>query len=437
MNWDATDAWIVAAGSLAGIACALPGTFLLLRRMSMMGDAISHAVLPGIAIAFLLTGQRSGPALSLGAVAAGLLAAFLTRVLQRAGEVEEGASIGVVFTLLFAGGLLLLEQAGHYVDLDLDCVLFGLVELVPLAPPLPGLPGVPAPVIRLLLVALANALCVSLLYKEWKLTSFDPQLAAALGFAPAQMHYLLMVLTAVTTVHCFEMVGSILVIAMLIVPAACARLLSDRLGPTLLWACLLAALSAPLGHLGASSLPRLVGLPSTLSSGGMAVASGLLFALTVLLAPRHGLLRRWLHQRHLHLLTLEQDLLLNLLRAADSNHPMTREGLRARVADPRRLRAALARLHRRGLLEADELTHKGMLAAASLLRGHRLWESWLHEHTPLAIDHLHHPAERLEHVTDASLRERLAGEIGDRHTDPMGRPIPPDVSAGPETLVGS
>jgi manganese/zinc/iron transport system permease protein len=249
------------------------------------------------------------------------------------------------------------------------------------------------------------------------------------------MHYLLMTITSITAVYCFEVVGSILVIAMLIVPAACARLLSDRLGATLGWAVLLAALAAPLGHALALYIPARFGFPATSSSGGMAVAAGLLFSAGLVFAPRHGLLRRVLHQRRLHLLTLEEDVLANLMRAADQAHPMTRADVVARVPDARRLRAALGRLRRRGYVEGLELTHKGLQAGAGLLRSHRLWESWLHEHTPLALDHLHEAAERLEHVTDAALRERLAGEAGAPRRDPMGRPIPPDVSQGPETVI--
>jgi hypothetical protein len=226
-----------------------------------------------------------------------------------------------------------------------------------------------------------------------------------------------------------------IVIAMLIVPAACARLLSDRLGATLLWAVVFAALSSVLGHLGAVWVPSQFGFAATSSSGGMAVAAGLLFAGSVVFAPRHGLLRRWLHNRKLYLLTLEEDLLGNLMRAADQAHPMTLPEVLARVPEPRSLRAAFSRLRRRGYVDGRELTHKGIQAGAGLLRSHRLWESWLHEHTPLAMDHLHEPAELLEHVTDASLRERLAAEAGTPHRDPMGRPIPPDVSQGPETIV--
>jgi manganese/zinc/iron transport system permease protein len=433
--WTATDLWIVLAGALAGLACVIPGTFLLLRRMSMMGDAISHAVLPGIAIAFIVSQSRGGPALLLGAVLAGILSAVLTQILHSRGEVEESASMGVVFTLMFAAGLILLNSpmVGKHVDLDLDCVLFGAVELVALEAPTAWLPGVPAPIARLSVVLLINLLCLGLLYKEWKLSSFDPALADALGFSTQKLHLLLMVLTAVTAVYCFEIVGSILVIAMLIVPVACARMFTDRLLPTLLFSGAFAIAAAVLGHASALTVPQAIGFEDTSSAGAMAAVGGVLFFLSVFLAPRHGLLRKSLHRRSLALRTLEEDLLGRLYREAelDTPHPAA-----ALTQIPDRLhRIARQSLRRRGFLDENHvLTHKGFHAGAELLRRHRLWEEWLHENTATALDHLHTPAEALEHVTDPRLRERLAEDLGQPRTDPTGRRIPQPETEGSETV---
>jgi len=280
-TWTAIDTWIVVTGALCAMACALPGCFLVLRRMSMMGDAISHAVLPGLAIAFLVTGQRASVPMFLGAVVAGLLTALFTQWIHRSAKVDEGAAMGVVFTTLFAIGLVLIVKAADQVDLDPGCVLYGAIELTPLDTL--NLLGMEIPRAALIngSVLILNLLIIALLFKELRLACFDPGLAASLGFSPGFLHYLLMSMVAVTTVAAFESVGSIIVIAMLIVPAATAQLLTRRLLPMLLVSALLAAAAAVLGHAGAIWLPLLAGFPPTSTAGTMAFASGILFLVAV------------------------------------------------------------------------------------------------------------------------------------------------------------
>ncbi|MBL4699967.1 MAG: metal ABC transporter permease, partial [Phycisphaeraceae bacterium] len=219
------DFWIIVAALLSALSCALLGNFLVLRRMSMMGDAISHAVLPGLAAAFLITGSRDSFTMFIGAAIVGVLTAVLTEWIHSLGKVEHSASMGVVFTSLFALGLVLIVQAADHVDLDAQCVLYGAIELIPSFDPF----EIPQAVITLSLVFGIVLTFVLVFYKELKITAFDPQLATTLGINATFMHYLLMSLIAMTTVACFESVGSILVIAMLIVPAASAFLLTERL----------------------------------------------------------------------------------------------------------------------------------------------------------------------------------------------------------------
>ncbi|MEM7790145.1 MAG: metal ABC transporter permease [Verrucomicrobiota bacterium] len=297
MTWYAIDTWIVVIGVLAAVSCALLGNFLVLRKMSMMGDAISHAVLPGLAIAFLFTGARASLTMFIGAALVGVLTAVFTQWVSRFGKVDEGASMGIVFTTLFALGLLLIVQAADHVDLDPNCVLYGAIELTPLdvvwSVEIFGLSlDVPRAALVLGAVALTNVFFIVLFFKELRLSSFDAELATTIGFDANLMHYLLMSLVALTTVAAFEAVGSIIVIAMLIVPAAAAHLLSDRLGTMIAISVILAALSAVLGHLGALLVPGWLGFESTSTSGMMAVAAGLVFACTIIFAPRHGLLAK-------------------------------------------------------------------------------------------------------------------------------------------------
>ena len=294
MSWSELDTWIVITGVLICLACALPGAFLMLNRQSMLGDGISHAVLPGLAIAFLLTNSRDILPMVAGAVIAGVLTAVLTQVVQRFGQVESGAALGVVFCGLFATGLILIRVASDKVDLDADCVLYGSIETAVV-----DVGSVP----RVALISggllLVNALLTVLFYKELRLAAFDPALATTLGFNADAIRLGLTLVASVTTVLAFESVGSILVIAMLVVPAAAASLLTRKLNVMLGLALLFAALSAVLGHIGAVTLPSIVGgflgqphLGATSSAAMMAVVVGALFAACWCLSVLRGWMAR-------------------------------------------------------------------------------------------------------------------------------------------------
>jgi len=297
MNWYGLDTWIVIVGVLAAVSCALLGNFLVLRKMSMMGDAISHAVLPGLAIAFLVTGARASLTMFVGAAIVGVLTAVFTQWISKFGNVDRGASMGIVFTTLFALGLILIVQAANHVDLDPGCVLYGAIELTPLdvvwRPELSGHAlEVPRAALVLAAVTLLNLLFVVLFLKELRISSFDPELATTMGINANLMHYLLMTLVAITTVAAFEAVGSIIVIAMLIAPATAAHLLTDRLVSMIVVSVVLAVLSAVLGHVSALVVPAWFGYESTSTSGMMAVMSGVIFAAALFFAPRHGIIAK-------------------------------------------------------------------------------------------------------------------------------------------------
>ena len=292
MLWTSLDTWIALTGMLCAVSCALPGCFLVLRKMSMMGDAISHAVLPGLALAFLVTGTRASVPMFIGAAAVGILTALFTQWISRFGQVDRGSAMGIVFTTLFALGLLLIVQAADHVDLDPGCVLYGALELTPLDVVKVGSFEVPRAALVNGGTLLANLAIIVLLFKELRLSAFDPALADTLGFSSGFLHYLLMTQVAVTTVAAFESVGSIIVIAMLIVPPATALLLTRRLVPMLAVSCAVASASAWLGHLLARLVPAIFDLPSTFTSGTIAAASGLLFVLAWVFSPAQGLLAR-------------------------------------------------------------------------------------------------------------------------------------------------
>lgn len=433
MEWTSFDTWIVITGALSAAACALLGNYLVLRKLSMMGDAISHAVLPGLALAFLLTGSRDSLPMLVGATAIGVLTAFLVQALFRLSELEKGATMGVIFTTFFALGLILIRQAADHVDLDPGCVLYGAIELTPLDVYLIMGMEIPRAAVTNLGMLVVNLFFVGLFYKELKITSFDPALATTLGINASFLHYALMTLVAATTVAAFESVGSILVIAMLIVPAATAHLLTDRLGIMLLLSVLIAALSAFLGHLGAITVPTWFGFTDTSTAGMMGVATGVIFLAVFLLSPRYGVVSRMLRQWQLSLKIIADDVLGFLYRYDElkgpQDPPVRLADVKKALKADRSLWPALWQLKRRGAIQQANgsllPTKMGLTQGAKLVRSHRLWESYLCDALQLCASDVHLLAHDLEHFTDADLSDRLAEQSGDPVIDPHERQIPP------------
>ncbi len=437
MMWTALDTWIVVAAVLAGATCAMIGSFLVLKKVSMMGDAISHAVLPGIAVAFIITGSRSGPAMLIGAAVVGVLTAVLVHVIHHYSRLEEGASMGVVFTVLFAIGLILIERAAHHVDIHPEHVLFGAVELVPLHLISVFGFGVPRGVILLAFVLLINLSVVTLLFKELRLATFDPELATTLGINATMIHYLLMVLVAMTTVAAFEVVGSILVIAMLIVPGATAWLLTRRLLPFLIVSVAVSVVAAVLGHIAAITVPPLFGYVDTSTAGSMATVLGILFFGALLFAPEQGVVARAIDALRLRLSIGSQDALGLLARAAENTESQTGSLSAAELRGVHRspfaghrlkLAAILAFLRVKGSVVFRggryHTTERGSEQGREILRSHRLWEQFFFDDGKVRISELHPAADVLEHYTNNDLREDLSERFAGKRTDPQGRPIP-------------
>ena len=316
LTWE-LDGWIILAAVLCAVACAIPGNFLVLRRMSMLGDAITHAVLPGIAVAFFVSQSRSSLPMFLGAVVVGVLTAFFVDWIGRVGRVDEGASMGVVFTSLFALGLVMIVQAADHVDLDPSCVLYGAIELTPLDMIVVQGREMPRAVLVLGVLAIANLLFVCLFFKELLISSFDPSLATTSGFNAVVMHYVLMVVVAVTAVACFESVGSVLVVAMFVVPPATAYMLTDRLSWMIGLSLIVAVASAVLGHLSAIAVPSWFGFQSTTTASMMAVCSGCFLFIAALFAPRHGIVIRAGRRHLLSLRILSDDVVALLYRVGE------------------------------------------------------------------------------------------------------------------------
>jgi len=352
--------------------------------------------------------------------------------------------------------------AADRVDLDPGCVLYGAIESTPLdtwTVPIPilGSTEIPRVVVVLSIVTFINAAFVILFFKELKMATFDAELATSSGFSAKAIHYVLMTLVAVTAVACFESVGNILVVAMLVVPAATAYLLTDRLGMMIVLACLIGAVCAWAGHVAAVEIPTWFGFRSTTTAGMMAVATGFAFTLAVVGSPRRGLIPQWFRKQWLRWTILTDDVLALLYRMEEKTldeRPIAdamamQADLDAWMADVLltnrfAIKSAVKYHAWRGRIETAQadaststandkdhsevfvpkLTDVGRTEAESLVRSHRLWEQYLVTRVDLEGSRIHQKAHQLEHFTDRQLQDQLDHQTDSPEKDPHGSPIP-------------
>lgn len=287
-------------------ACALPGVFLILRRMAMMSDAISHAILPGIVVAFFVTKTLHSPWLLIGAGAAGLLTVVLVELLYSTRLVKEDAAIGLVFPVLFSLGVVLIAQFAGDIHLDTDAVLSGELAFAPFDRfVVAGVDIGPQSLVVMSAILLLNLAFIALFYKELKIATFDAGLAATLGFMPGAMHYALMSLVSITSVGAFDAVGSILVVALMIAPPATAFLLTDKLSRMIVISVGVGVISALSGYWVAHWLDASI-------AGCIASMAGLIFAVVVFFARHRGLVSAWTRNRRLRWSFAEKMLAIHL-----------------------------------------------------------------------------------------------------------------------------
>lgn len=312
--------------SIVAVACALPGVFLILRRVALMSDAISHSILLGIVVGFFLVGDTGHPLLILLAAASGILTVSLVEGLINTRRVKEDAAIGLVFPVLFSIGVILISRFAGDIHLDVDAVLLGELAFAPFnRAQLLGV-NLPQGVWVMGTILLLNLLFIGLFYKELKLATFDAGLAAALGFSPALLHYGLMSVVSVTAVGAFDHVGSILVVALMIAPPASAYLLTDSL-PRMLG---LSALYGVASAIGGYWLARIV---DANIAGAMASMTGVFFLLTLLFAPEQGLLARSLQRKRRRQRFAVEMLVVHLSRHENEPEAGTENSLAHLVAE--------------------------------------------------------------------------------------------------------
>ncbi len=355
---------------LTAVACALPGAFLVLRRMAMLSDAISHAILLGIVAAFFLTRDLASPLLVLGAALTGLATVAGVELLQRTRLVREDAATGLVFPVLFSVGVILISRYAGRVHLDIDSVLLGELAFAPFDRlVLAGRDVGPRGLWLMGGILAVDLAVIASFWKELTLSTFDPELAAALGFSPVALTYVLMGMVSVTAVGAFDVVGSILVVALMVAPPAAAWLLTDRLPRMLALAAGFGAASAVAGYWAAHLLDVSI-------AGAMATTAGLVFAGASVVAPERGLLavaqRRARQQREFAETLLAMHLQTHEGRP-EAAEECALETLHRHLHWTReRTRATAARMRRRGLVVESggllRLTDDGRHRAADALR---------------------------------------------------------------------
>jgi manganese/zinc/iron transport system permease protein len=351
--------------ALVAAACAIPGVFLVLRKMSLMSDAISHAVLPGIVLGFLLSGSLTSPLLILGAVVMGIITVLITEAISKTELVQNDAAIGIVFPALFSVGVILVAKYTGNVHLDTDAVLLGELAFAPFdRVALGGIDLGPKAAWVMGIILLVNLGFLGLFFKELKLATFDPGLAATLGFSPALVHYALMIDVSITAVGAFDAVGSILVVALMIAPAATAYLITDNLKMMVLLSVGFGVASALLGFWAAWFMDASI-------AGAMAGMAGVLFLGAFLFAPHRGMLSRIRERRTQKLDFSVSMLAVHLLHHSGQENATTEchvDHLQDHINWERRYaRSVVGMAMRNGLIEEHDqilsLTESGVAAA--------------------------------------------------------------------------
>lgn len=424
-------------GSLIATVCSVVGCFIVLRRMAFLGDALAHSMLAGVTAGYLimhvLFGARAHSlAMLVGAVLAALITVGMINFVSSISRVKEDTAIGIAYTGIFALGGLLASAFSHRIHLDLLHFIMGDIL------------GISDDDLRVAAWVAAGVLsAIILFYRQLKACTFDPIMAAAIGIPVTLFNYLLTVCTSLVVVSGVTMVGVILVVGMLITPAASAYLLCTRLSHMLLLSACFGVSSVWIGLYLAIWLNVSGAAPIILAATGQ-------FLICLFVAPRHGLIARWWQQWRQVPQVLREDILGYILKTMgdDSARVLTFEEL-FRQAHLREAAAgfpvsrALSLLVGEGLLERQEggvrLTSLGRREALRLRRAHRLWETYL-QHVGQPVEKLHDAAHRLEHVHDPAAIEYLDDKLGHPLTDPHGSEIPADEThrqAGSVVLLSS
>lgn len=399
------------ASSLVGLMCGALGAFIVLRNMSLIGDALSHAILPGVVVAFIVVGY-SAIGFFVGAVVAGLFAAVAITWLQQNVTARNDAAIGIVFTAMFSVGVIGISRISKRggVHLDMKDFLFGNVL------------GVHDQDLMLTLVIAAIVLIsIVLFYRYLFISTFQPVIAETMGVSVKMIHYFLMLMLSLAVVASLQTVGVILVVAMLITPASTALLLTEKLKTVILLSGLLGLIAAIGGLILSIEF-------NTVPGPAMAVVTTAIYLVAALFAPRKGLIAKALARRGQQDKIEKEDILKESLKLTLADE-LNKVSLNNRLGmTNRKLNRHLSFLQKQGLLEWNDerisLKEGGKDRAYQLIRAHRLWETYLANQVGLAESQIHEDAENIEHFLTEEMVDEVDKELGYPKVDPHGSPIP-------------
>lgn len=416
---DANVRAVLLGSLLLGAGAGAIGTFALLRRQALLGDALAHATLPGVCLAFLATGSKHPLVLLTGASITGWLGTRTVRAITQHTRIREDAALALVLSVFFGAGIVLLtriQRTGAAAQAGLDKFLFGQAASL-----------VQSDVWVLTGVTLALLAAVLIAFKEFQLLSFDEGFARALGWPVGVLEGLLATLITLTVTVGLQLVGVVLMAALLVTPGAAARFWTDRLPRMLLLAATFGAISGVLGASVSLLAPRMPTGPWTV------VAITTIFAASLLAAPRRGVLARAWRRRRLYARTTEENALASFWRFGEAAGDWRVPHRAERLASTRGLTGAVAErtmraLRRQGWVEPEgpawRLTQPGRTRAEQIVRLHRLWELYLAERLHLPADHVHEEAETMEHLLTPELAAQLEAALATPERDPHGRVIP-------------
>jgi len=405
---------VILGTTMLGVACGLVGSFMLLRKRSLMADAVSHATLPGIALAFMVMAAGGGsgkwlPGLLAGAAVSGLLGMGMVLMIGKYTRIKEDAALGIVLSVFFGLGVSLLglvQKMSQGSAAGLESFIYGKTASM-----------LSSDAFLIGLVAFLTIAVTALLFKEFCLLCFDPDFAASQGWPVGKLDILLMTLVVLVTVIGLQAVGLILVIALLIIPPAAARFWTEKLLPMALLAALFGGLGGALGAAFSALAPKM-------PAGAIIVlTNSAFFLISLFLGPARGVLARLHRHRELSRKVGRQHLLRALYEQTEHGRRNSLEFgrlLKARSWTARRLKSLLHRARKEDLIRLEEglisLTERGQAQAARVVRNHRLWELYLITFADIAPSHVDRDADKVEHVLDADTIEQLESLLEDEYS---------------------
>ena len=403
------------AGSLVATVCGVIGCFVILRRMSFLGDALAHSMLAGVVAGYLFMQiffdvEADAPAMIVGSLIAGFVTVAMIGFVSKTARIKEDTAIGIIYTGIFALGGMLASLFSHRIHIDLVHFFMGQVLAVS--------------TVDLWTMALVTALVLGVVivfFRQLQMTSFDPVMAASIGIPVVAMNYLLTTCTSLVVVSAVQVVGMVLVVGLLITPAASAYLLCDQL-------CWMLGVSACLGVSSVVGGLYLSEWINVAPGSAIVVFGTLQFLFILAIAPRYGMLASWRRRRAIIPQQVVEDILGCLRRSKDRPVPVTEihEEVEGRAIH---IQQAVRSLMKQNLLKSSpnglSLTESGNREARRLMRAHRIWETYL-QHLGTPAEELHVQADRLEHVNDEQAVDYLDNKLGHPLLDPHGSEIPED-----------